>query len=98
MPTAKSRSSTGIADQTAQSLRVDTQPIQRFRHTLPGIRRAYLDLRKSLEPSRVMRPSLVDLIDDLRLVLSVVDEAYDVLKDPTRRERYRRAISHEPPG
>jgi hypothetical protein len=27
----------------------------------------------------------------------VLDEAYDVLKDATRRERYRRAITNEPP-
>jgi hypothetical protein len=61
------------------------------------IKRAYLDLRRALDPSRVLRPSLGDLVDDLNLVLQVIDEAYDVLKDATRRERYRRAISHEPP-
>lgn len=61
------------------------------------IKRAYLDLRKALDPTRVMRPSLLDASDDLKLVLSVLDEAYDVLKDATRRERYRRAITHEPP-
>ncbi|MBK7402583.1 MAG: hypothetical protein IPJ34_41725 [Myxococcales bacterium] len=56
------------------------------------LKRAYLDLRKALDPQRVLRPSLADLVDDLTLVLSVIDEAYDVLKDATRRERYRRAI------
>lgn len=56
------------------------------------LKRAYLDLRKALDPQRVLRPSLADLVDDLNLVLSVIDEAYDVLKDATRRERYRRAI------
>ncbi|MEO7092390.1 MAG: DUF4388 domain-containing protein, partial [Polyangiales bacterium] len=61
------------------------------------IRRAYVELRRALDPSRVLRPSLGDLVDDLQLVLQVLDEAYDVLKDATRRERYRRAISHEPP-
>jgi hypothetical protein len=61
------------------------------------IRRAYVELRRALDPSRVLRPSLADLVDDLELVLQVLDEAYDVLKDATRRERYRRAISHEPP-
>ncbi|MBI2392561.1 MAG: DnaJ domain-containing protein [Deltaproteobacteria bacterium] len=61
------------------------------------IKRAYLDVRKALDPTRVMRPSLLDAADDLKLVLSVLDEAYDVLKDATRRERYRRAIMHEPP-
>jgi hypothetical protein len=61
------------------------------------IRRAYVELRRALDPSRVLRPSLADLVSDLELVLQVLDEAYDVLKDATRRERYRRAISHEPP-
>ena len=61
------------------------------------IRRAYVELRRALDPSRVLRPALSDLVDDLQLVLQVLDEAYDVLKDATRRERYRRAISHEPP-
>lgn len=61
------------------------------------IKRAYLDVRKALDPTRVMRPSLLDVADDLKLVLGVLDEAYDVLKDATRRERYRRAITHEPP-
>jgi hypothetical protein len=42
-------------------------------------------------------PALGDLADDLALVNEVVDEAYELLKDPTRRERYRRAISKEPP-
>lgn len=60
------------------------------------IKRAYLDLRRALDPARVMRPSLLDISDDLKLVLGVLDEAYDVLKDPTRRERYRRAISGAP--
>jgi hypothetical protein len=60
------------------------------------IKRAYLDLRRALDPARVMRPSLLDVADDLKLVLGVLDEAYDVLKDPTRRERYRRAISGMP--
>jgi hypothetical protein len=61
------------------------------------IRRAYVELRRALEPARVLRPSLADLADDLKLVLCVLDEAYDILKDPTRRERYRRAITAEAP-
>lgn len=62
------------------------------------IKRAYLDLRRALDPQRVMRPSLLDVADDLKIVLGVLDEAYDVLKDATRRERYRRAITHDPPA
>jgi hypothetical protein len=62
------------------------------------IRRAYVELRRALDPTRVVRPSLADVVDDLQLVLAVVDEAYDVLKDATRRERYRRAITAEAPA
>jgi hypothetical protein len=62
------------------------------------IKRAYLDLRRALDPQHVMRASLLDIADDLKLVLGVLDEAYDVLKDATRRERYRRAITHDPPA
>jgi hypothetical protein len=62
------------------------------------IRRAYLEVRRALDPNRLLlRPSLADLEDDLRLLLTVIDEAYDILKEPTRRERYRRAIEGEPP-
>ena len=61
------------------------------------IKRAYLDLRRSFEPSRVLSPSTADLADGLRLILEVLDEAYEVLRDPTRRERYRRAIEARPP-
>jgi hypothetical protein len=57
------------------------------------IRRAYLELRRAFDSKTLMRPSLLDLRDDLRLILQVIDEAYDVLKDPTRRDRYRRAIT-----
>jgi preprotein translocase subunit Sec63 len=60
------------------------------------IRRAFLDLRRAFEPARVLTPSLADLDADLRTITSVLEEAYDVLKDSVHRERYRRAI--EMPG
>ncbi|MEZ4301932.1 MAG: hypothetical protein R3B70_43770 [Polyangiaceae bacterium] len=61
------------------------------------IRRAYLDLRRTLEPTRLLTATTVDLSDDLRLVLEVIEEAYQILRDTPRRERYRRAIEAGPP-
>lgn len=60
------------------------------------IRRAFLELRRAFEPSRVSASTLADLYDDLRTIVAVLEEAYDVLKDSAQRERYRRAI--EMPG
>ena len=62
------------------------------------IRRAYLDLRKSFEPSRLLTPGTTDLHDDVALILEVVEEAFDILRDNQRRERYRRAIEAGPPA
>ncbi len=56
------------------------------------IRRAYLDLRRDFQPSILLTARTADLHEDLELILEVVDEAYDVLKDDVRRERYRRAL------
>lgn len=62
------------------------------------IRQRYLDLRRSFEPARLLTAGTVDLLDDVRLVLEVLDEAYDILRDAHRRERYRRALDAGPPG
>jgi hypothetical protein len=60
------------------------------------IRRAFLELRRAFEPSRVLTPEVVDLADDVRTIVLVLEEAYEVLKDAARRERYRRAIETAP--
>src|SRR5262249_23357185 len=49
------------------------------------IRRAYLELRRSFEPGRVLTAATADLADDVRLVAEVLDEAYDILRDDRRR-------------
>ncbi len=61
------------------------------------IRRAYLELRRAFEPGRVLTAATADLSADVRLVAEVLDEAYDILREPQRRERYRRAIEAGPP-
>jgi hypothetical protein len=62
------------------------------------IHRAYLELRRGLEPSRVLNAATADLADDIELIMEVLDEAHDVLRDQSRRERYRRAIEDKPPA
>jgi hypothetical protein len=61
------------------------------------IHRAYLELRRTFSPNRVLTAATADLADDLELILEVLEEAHDVLRDQTRRERYRRAIEGDPP-
>ena len=56
------------------------------------IRRAFLELRRAFEPARILTPEIADLSEDVRTIVSVLDEAYEVLRDATRRERYRRAL------
>jgi hypothetical protein len=60
------------------------------------IRRSYVDLRRQFDPAEVMRQSTIDLREDLDTILEVLDEAYEILRDQQRRERYRRAIESVP--
>lgn len=62
------------------------------------IHRAYLELRRGFEPSRVLNAATADLADDIELIIEVLEEAHDVLRDQSRRERYRRAIEDKPPA
>jgi hypothetical protein len=59
------------------------------------VARAYDTLRRQLDPGRLTART-ADLRDDLALVLSIVDEAHDILADAVRRERYRRALDTPP--
>jgi hypothetical protein len=60
------------------------------------VRRAYLSVRKSFDPARILTAETVDLKDDLESIIEVLDEAYEILGDATRRERYRRALDAVP--
>jgi hypothetical protein len=60
------------------------------------VRRAFLELRRAFEPSRVLTPEVADLAGDVRKITEVLEEAYEILKDAARRERYRRAIEAVP--
>jgi hypothetical protein len=62
------------------------------------VRRAFLELRRVFDPSRILTPEIADLADDVRKIISVLEEAYEILKEPARRERYRRAIEAVPEG
>jgi hypothetical protein len=60
------------------------------------VRRAYSALREELDPSRVLTPATADLRDDVDAILFVIDEAFEILQDDLRRERYRRALEAAP--
>lgn len=60
------------------------------------IRHAFVELRRAFEPSRILTAHLADLADDVRKIVVVLEEAYEILRDNARRERYRRAIDARP--
>ncbi|HSO35295.1 MAG TPA: DUF4388 domain-containing protein, partial [Labilithrix sp.] len=60
------------------------------------VRRAFVDLRRTFEPARLLNPRLLDLAEDVRKIVVVLEEAYEILRDGARRERYRRAIDARP--
>jgi hypothetical protein len=60
------------------------------------VRRAFVELRRAFEPTRILSPRLVDLADDVRKIVIVLEEAYEILRDVARRERYQRAINARP--
>jgi hypothetical protein len=60
------------------------------------VKRAFLELRRAFEPSKLLTPALMDLRSDVHKIANVLDEAYEILRDVARRERYRRAIDATP--
>ncbi|HEU5074842.1 MAG TPA: DUF4388 domain-containing protein [Polyangiaceae bacterium] len=60
------------------------------------IRKAHETLKRDLTPARVLTARNADLRDKLDAILMVLDEAFEVLGDSLRRERYRRAIEALP--
>jgi hypothetical protein len=60
------------------------------------VRRAFLELRRAFDPSRMLTPEVADLAGDVRKITVVLEEAYEILKDTARRDRYRRAIEAVP--
>ncbi len=60
------------------------------------IRRAYASLKDEYDPSRILTSETVDLREDVELILEVLAEAFEILEDDLRRERYRRALDASP--
>ncbi len=60
------------------------------------LHRAYQELRQDLDPGRALTVGTLDLKDDLQLIHEVLNEAYEVLSDATKRNRYRRALESAP--
>ncbi len=64
--------------------------------TTYDVQRAYGDLRREFDPGRILTASTANLREDVDLILEVLDEAYEILSDQLRRERYRRALEATP--
>lgn len=62
------------------------------------IRRAFLEMRRAFEPSQLLTAATADLADDVRTLVEVIEEAWEALRDQTRRERYRAALVARPPA
>ena len=62
------------------------------------VRRAFLELRRAFDPARMLTPEVADLASEVRKITQVLEEAYEILKDTSRRDRYRRAIEAAPEG
>lgn len=60
------------------------------------VRRAFTELRRTFDPDRILTPTNADLAPSIRKIVTVLEEAYDILRDSARRERYRRAIDASP--
>ena len=60
------------------------------------IKKAHEALKRDLTPSRVLTARNADLKGQLDAILLVLDEAFEILGDSVRRERYRRAIEAQP--
>lgn len=60
------------------------------------IRRAYASLREEYDLGRILTRETVDLRDDVELILEVLAEAFEILEDDLRRDRYRRALDASP--
>ena len=67
------------------------------RATRYDIEQAYDRLKHLFARDSVLTPSTVDLSDDVDLIHDVLDEAFEILGDPVRRERYQRALDTSHP-
>jgi DnaJ-class molecular chaperone len=62
------------------------------------LKRAYLDMRRAYEPSQLLTAATADLADDVKMILEIIEEAWEALRDAGRRERYRAALDARPPA
>jgi hypothetical protein len=60
------------------------------------VRRAYTELRREFDSQRALTAATADMRDDVALIALVLDEAFEILGDDLRRERYRRALDANP--
>ena len=60
------------------------------------IRSAFVTLRRYYQPQRLIGGGSADLHAEVVLIGDVLEEAYEVLRDAHRRNRYLRAIEARP--
>lgn len=64
--------------------------------TAYDIGRAYLSLKRTFQRTTLLTAGVTDLDEEVQLIATVLEEAYDILRDNTRRERYRKALQSQP--
>jgi hypothetical protein len=62
------------------------------RATGNDVESAYGRLKGEFARERILTPTTADLSDDVDTIHEVLDEAYEILSDQVRRERYRSAL------
>lgn len=60
------------------------------------VERAYEQLKGQFSREQLENLGLLDLLEDVDLILEVLAEAHEILRDDIRRERYRQAIQSGP--
>nr|MBP9112774.1 hypothetical protein [Polyangiaceae bacterium] len=60
------------------------------------IRRAYTELRRAFEPTSILTPETADLQREVKAIVRVLGEAFELLRDDATRKRYRAALESVP--
>ena len=89
-----------LGAQSAERMRATTSALlgrraQRHAATISGAPTPILK-RRVRAASRIVTSETLDLREDVDLILEVLAEAYEILEDDLRRDRYRRALDASP--
>ena len=86
-----------MADKIAQVDEASYFSILEVRPDASGyeLRKAYRALVSQFAAERYAVPELADLAEEVELIRAVIEEAYEVLRNPALREAYRQGIAEE---